>query len=85
MIQKTSLIAYIEIKPHIGKQEKLIYDTIKENEIINDREIAEISGVEKSSVCGRRNMLVKKGYIQISYIARDEKTGKKTIYWECVK
>jgi len=85
MIQQTSLSAYTEIKPYKGKQEQLIYDTIKENEILNDREIAEISGVEKSSVCGRRNMLVKKGYIQISYIARDENTGKKTMYWECVK
>ena len=80
-MRQTSLMAFEEIRPHIGKQETEVLECIKEHQPICDRDISYETGIEKTSVCGRRNSLYKKGFIRVSHVDTDPTTGKQVTLW----
>lgn len=81
MIQQTSLDAFREISPKLGQQEQLVYDCIKEHGPVCDRDISYLTGIEKSSVCGRRNKLYNNGIVTVGHEDIDPVTGKRVILW----
>jgi len=79
-VRQISIDAFRELENKLT-QEQIVFNCIKEEGPICDRDIAYETGIEKTSVCGRRNSLYKKKLIIVKGIDRDPTTGKKVTLW----
>lgn len=63
MVTQTSLLAYKEILPTLGKRQQQILDIFAQHIVLTDQEIATYSSLPINCVTPRRNELENKGYI----------------------
>lgn len=79
---QTSLAAYQSILPRLNNLEDKVLKYIYVNPGCYDRDIARYTGLEISSVCGRRNSLLKQDMIFVDGKVRSA-TGKLVNVYRC--
>lgn len=84
-IRQTSILSYIELsKEDLGKKQLQVYKFISSYPKCSDREIMKGTGLEINCVCGRRNELVKMGYVVDVGVKYDEQTNRLVTIWSVV-
>ena len=84
-IRQTSLLSYIELKKEdLGKRQLQVYEFISAYPKCSDREIVKGTRMEINCVCGRRNELVKLGYVVDAGVKHDEITNRLVTIWSVV-
>ena len=82
-IQSTSLFAYADIQGKIGPLQRQIYHCIEKHQTgINNRAIARETGIEINVVTPRVGELREIGLVEEAIKAKDEITGRLTIFWK---
>jgi hypothetical protein len=78
MIASTSVLAYKEHQAtgKTGTQCSYIFDCMQFNKDYSRRELAKLTGLELSSVCGRVNEMLELGMLQENGSRKCEITGK---------
>ena len=66
----------------LGEQEEAVFRTIFHHPHSTDKEISELSGIDKSSVNGRRNKLVEKGLVIESKGKYDTGSDRNVTTWK---
>jgi len=80
MISDTSLKAYSETIPERSEQREIIFNIICQATHPSSSDIARLSGIQRTSVCGRLKELENEGRIHKAKKKIDPWT-KKTVYW----
>lgn len=81
-VRETSLIAFQEERKNINTSEARVLDVIENaNHPMNISLVADALGMEKSSISGRINALVKKGLIFSVGKYKCPMTGKSTLFY----
>ena len=85
MIQDTSLQAYESIQNKLGKKQEQVYLILKQIQPANNRQIAEHLNLPINTVTPRVKELRDKKLVGVADTGLDNKTGRPTIFWKCVK
>jgi hypothetical protein len=81
-VRQTSLLSYLELrKEDLGKKQLQVFEFISEYPGCSDREIVKGTGLEINCVCGRRNELVKMGYVVDDGVKHEIKTNRIVTKW----
>lgn len=85
-IQQTSLFTYYnEIKPKLGKRQKLIYEALKTRENFTNQEIADHLGLQINTITPRIKELRDAGLVRFACERKCESTGRNVKAWEVGK
>jgi len=84
-IQTTSIQAWEEIKDNLGPKRKAVYEALRQLGIANDKMIAKFLSWPINTVTPRRGELTDLKLVGVAFTGPDLNTGRKTIYWRCVK
>lgn len=84
---QTSLPAYLEIRPNIGRKQSQVLEAIANitehtRRACNDREIAKYLNWPINTVTNRRGELLKLGRIYDAGVFKDLVTGRRTHFWK---
>lgn len=81
--RQTSLLSYLKLKEEgeLGKKQIEVLKYIEAHPFCSDRGISAGLGMAINCVCGRRNELVKFGYVSIKGKKFDEVTKRDVIVW----
>lgn len=84
MPTETSAKAYREIIEEglLGEQQAKLFQAIHDYPGLNDREYSQLTGLERGSVCGRRNELMALGIVLEAGIKEDLITGRSTMTYK---
>ncbi|GAG71734.1 unnamed protein product [marine sediment metagenome] len=85
MIQQTSLIAFNDILPDLGKKQQQIYDLFEKKGELYDQKIAKILNLPINCITPRRNELEKAKLIYKSGYCYSEYTNKKVNKYKIIK
>lgn len=77
----TSLESYAKLEWHLGPLQKIVYQCIQDHPNVSDRDITNITGLEKNCVNGRRNELFEMGLIEYNGDKVDRRTGRRVCRW----
>lgn len=82
-VRDTSLAAYKEVSPKIGKKQKLVLDTIKgATRPVNNQEIANRLSLPINTITPRTNELFSLAKVELAFKAIYPATGRKVCYWK---
>jgi len=81
MLVQTSIQAYHEIKPTLGKRQKEILALFKENTALTDQEISRILRKPINCITPRRGELVKLGLVVRMAVVKSQYTNKNVSLW----
>ncbi len=83
MIRDTSLAAYREVEPTIGKKQALVLQTIhKAKRPVNNQEIASHLALPINTITPRTNELLSLEKVELAFKAIYPATGRKVCYWK---
>jgi len=80
-MRATSIESYAKLEWHLGEDQKTVYECIQNNPNVSDRDISNITGLEKNNVNGRRNELFKMGLIEYNGDKIDRRTNRRVSRW----
>ena len=81
MVQVTSLEAYYDLLPCLGRKQNMIYNIIKLYPGVSNLDISRIIGIPINSVTPRVYELREYNLIRFSHKKRDRLTGKTCMCW----
>ncbi|MHA1676858.1 MAG: hypothetical protein ACTSU6_06740 [Candidatus Njordarchaeales archaeon] len=84
-VQQTSLEAFEEIKASLGKRQRQVYLKLKELGSATNCMLAEALKLPINSITPRVYELRKLRLVGVSEVGYCKVTGRKAIYWKCVK
>lgn len=81
--RQTKILSYFRLKDEngLGKAQSQVYSFISSYPKCSDREIMKGTGLAINCVCGRRNELVKMGYVIDAGVKHDERTNRLVTIW----
>ena len=84
--QITSLLAFLDLKDSgsLGRQEKIVFDALRHLGRASDRMIEARTGLDINAVTGRRNELVRKGFIVFDCVDECAVRHNLVKYWRLV-
>ena len=84
MIRQTSLMAFreIEFRGKLGERQIQVLKVIRDNPLVNDKEISQRLNLPINVVTPRRNELVKAGYVLGCGVRPCEITGRASHVWK---
>ena len=85
MYQETSREAYLEIKKELGRRQKQVYEKLKELGTATNTMLSKALGLPINSITPRVFELREKKLVGVSHIGKCPITGRKAIFWKCVK
>ena len=84
-VAQTSILSFYKLEPQkINKLQQQIYDLIKSNRTLSNRDIANTLGLEICTVTGRVNELAEKGLIVSWAVKKDLRTNRTVKVWKVV-
>lgn len=83
-VQQTSLFAFEEIQPKIGKKQKAVRDMLALHADMTDKELAYALGWEINTVTPRRGELVKAGFVVWAQTRPCKRTSKRAHAWKVI-
>lgn len=84
-VSQTSILSFYKLDPaKMNAHQTLIYNIIKEDPTLCNRDIARITGMEICSVTGRVNELAKMGRIVSWSVKKDIVTQRTVKVWKAV-
>jgi len=83
-IRQTSLFAYNDIKPELGKRQQAVYDKIRAFPQIDNLLLSQMLKWPINSVTPRVNELVKLGKVRAVGTHRSTLTGRTVTGWEVI-
>ena len=84
-VQSTSLEAYLDIMPHLSKQQNLVYNIIKHYKGSSNLDISRVMRRPINSITPRVYELRELNLIEFSHKKRDRITGKSCRCWKIVE
>ena len=82
-VRDTSLAAYKDVSPVIGKKQQLVLDTIrKAKRPVNNQEIALHLALPINTITPRTNELLSLEKVELAFKAIYPATGRKVCYWK---
>lgn len=82
-VRDTSLAAYREVEPTIGKKQALVLQTInKAKRPVNNQEIASHLALPINTITPRTNELLSIDKVELAFKAIYPATGRKVCYWK---
>ncbi len=82
-VRDTSLLAYNEVSPSIGKKQALVLQTIgKAKRPVNNQEIASHLALPINTITPRTNELLGIDKVELAFKAVYPATGRKVCYWK---
>lgn len=82
-VRDTSISAYNDVKPTIGKKQQLVLDTIKKaKRPVNNQEIASHLALPINTITPRTNELLSLDKVELAFKAVYPPTGRKVCYWK---
>jgi len=68
--------SFERIKAQLGEKQRIVLTAILLHHPITRAELAKHTGLRLSSVCGRVNELIKKGYVIVQGVKHDDQTDR---------
>ena len=67
-MKQTSINAYTDLKENytLGNMQQKVLDVMKQNQLYTRRELANLTGMETSSIAGRVNELLQYGLLEVN-------------------
>ncbi len=85
MFRQTSLSAYRSLdKSKINQRQRQVLNALEEIQPANNRQVSEHSHIPINVTTPRMGELVASGKVEEAYRDRDDKTGRRTIFWRPV-
>lgn len=82
-VRDTSLLAYNEVTPTIGRKQALVLQTInKAKRPVNNQEIASHLALPINTITPRTNELLSLERVELAFKAIYPATGRKVCYWK---
>jgi hypothetical protein len=83
-MQQTSLQAYDEIKPELGKRQREVYMWLREHGPATNTMISQGMNLPINCITPRVVELREKKKVGVAYIQQDMITGRRAIFWQIV-
>ncbi len=80
-VSQTSMMAYFEVQPKLGRNQKLVFEALEEIYPATNKQIAKHLGWEINSVTPRTIELRAKHKVIKAYVDKDE-SGRSAIFWK---
>lgn len=85
-VSQTSILSYYKLEPEkMNNLQNQIYNLIKGDKTLSNRDIARILGLEICTVTGRVNELAEKGLIVSWACKKDLRTNRTVKIWKAVQ
>lgn len=82
-VRDTSLLAYDEVQPSIGKKQALVLQTIaKAKRPVNNQELSDHLKIPINTITPRTNELLGLDKVELAFKATYPVTGRKVCYWK---
>lgn len=84
-IQQTSLEAWQEVKKELGKRQEMVYNALRELGEADNLTLSKYLNLPINSITPRVKELREMKLVGVSKVDKSKITGRKVIYWKCVR